>query len=87
MEDKVIHEVRVIETDDGFRIEVKGDKERIRKMGFEHGFGHGFGPGMGFRRRRRHFRRHGGMRRGFHPGYGPWGHDVPEHDEAPSEGV
>lgn len=31
MAEKVIHEYRVIETDDGFRIEIKGDKERIRK--------------------------------------------------------
>lgn len=58
MADKVIHEVRFIETDDGFRIEVKGDKERIRKMGFgrkmrhfrharrawKHGCGPGFAP-------------------------------------------
>ncbi len=35
MAEKVIHEVRVIETDDGFRIEVKGDKERMRKLGLE----------------------------------------------------
>lgn len=31
MAEKVIHEYRIIETDDGFRIEIKGDKERIRK--------------------------------------------------------
>lgn len=59
MEEKVIHELRIIETEDGFRIEIKGDKERLRGM-FEHGmfpfgrgghghhhgpFGrHGFGP-------------------------------------------
>jgi hypothetical protein len=30
MEEKVIHEVRVIETEDGFRIEIKGDKEQIK---------------------------------------------------------
>ena len=33
MSEKVLHEVRFIETDDGFRIEVKGDKEKIRQMG------------------------------------------------------
>jgi hypothetical protein len=56
--EKVINEFRVIETDDGFRIEIKGDKEAIRHMlhsfgphGFHHrkrprghGFGFGFGP-------------------------------------------
>lgn len=30
--DKVISEFRLVETDDGFRIEVKGDKEAMRKM-------------------------------------------------------
>lgn len=30
--EKVLHEVRIIETDDGFRIELKGDKERLREM-------------------------------------------------------
>ena len=51
---------KVIETDDGFRIEIKGDKEAIREMmgnfgphffrrrhkkhPFGHGFGFGFGP-------------------------------------------
>jgi hypothetical protein len=28
--EKIINELRVIETDDGFRIEVKGDKEQIK---------------------------------------------------------
>jgi len=52
MAEKVIHEYKVIETDDGFRIEIKGDKERIKKwmeggsrhrrMGWR---GRGFGPG------------------------------------------
>lgn len=62
MAEKILHEVRFIETDDGFRIEIKGDKERIKEL-FEcdmspmHGMG--FMPGMrhghmkGFRRRAR----------------------------------
>ena len=33
--EKVISEWRVVETDDGFRIEVKGDKEAMRGW-FEH---------------------------------------------------
>jgi hypothetical protein len=85
MADKVIHEVRFIETDDGFRIEVKGDKERMREMGF----GPGFGPGMGFGwMHRRHWRRGRGWH-GFGPGHfgpwGPWWDDELESDETPSE--
>jgi len=34
VDEKVIHEVKVVETEDGFRIEVKGDKEALRRMGF-----------------------------------------------------
>ncbi len=56
--EKIISEYKVIETDDGFRIEIKGDKETLRKM-FAGGpqrhfrgkgpFGHHFpcGPGFG----------------------------------------
>lgn len=46
-EEKVLHEVKVTETEDGFRIEIKGDKERLKELGFGPGmrFGHfGFGP-------------------------------------------
>ena len=64
MEDKVISEFKVVETEDGYRIEIKGDKEKLKKM-FEHG-PRGFFPGM----------RHG--RHGFGPfgfrHHGPWGH-------------
>jgi len=30
--EKVVNELRVIETDDGFRIEIKGDKEKIKAL-------------------------------------------------------
>lgn len=41
--EKIINEFRVIETDDGFRIEIKGDKEKLRS--FISGFGkHAHGP-------------------------------------------
>ena len=67
MEDKVIREFKVIETEDGYRIEIKGNKEQLKKF-FEHRE-HGFG-----RRQWRHHR--GGP--GFGPfgfwGHGPWGH-------------
>ncbi len=63
--EKVINEIKVVETDDGFRIEIKGDKEAIRRMLY------GFGAGFPFRR---------GFRFGFFPGFwnsfsgwcGPW---------------
>lgn len=55
--EKVINEFKVIETDDGFRIEIKGDKEAMRKL-FSHvgahrhlgrgPFGRGFPFGPGF---------------------------------------
>ena len=58
--EKVINEIRVIETDDGVRIEIKGDKDAIRQMlsgfglhsffgakaPFGRGFRFGFGPGF-----------------------------------------
>ncbi len=60
MAEKILHEIRVIETDEGYRIEVNGDKEHLREMGFRPKM-FGFGPGMGRRGR------HG------HPRGGPWG--------------
>ena len=69
--EKVINEFRVIETEDGYRIEIKGDKERMKD--FMRG-GHG----------RRHWRRH--RRRGLWGpfGFGPfhWGfHGAPWEDD------
>ncbi|HFC12974.1 MAG TPA: hypothetical protein ENJ56_09050 [Anaerolineae bacterium] len=64
MADKILHQVTVIETDEGFRIEIKGDKDKIRAGGFGSRmmgrmFG-GFGPRMGRGRGRGHGRhRHG----------------------------
>lgn len=55
MTEKVLHEIRFIETDDGFRLEINGDKEKMREMGFDPGM-MGFGLG-------KHF---GGFRRGPH---------------------
>ncbi len=71
MPEKVIHEVRVVETDDGFRIEIKGDKERLRE--FVKRFAEGFPFGPGFKSHR-----HGPFRGGpFRHGpfrHGPWRH-------------
>ena len=84
--EKIITEFKVIETDEGFRIDIKGDKDKIRS--FMPGFGRrgccseGRGHGHGGRRGRR-----GWM--GFNPmmwmNMPPWwdaeGYD--EYDEAP----
>jgi len=83
--EKVINEFKVIETDDGFRIEIKGDKETIREMlgGFgphffrghrKHPFGHQFGFGFG-----PHFWTHFGGR------CGPW--EWEEEEEQQQEGT
>ncbi len=68
MADKILQQVTFYETDDGFRVEIKGDKEKLREMGFGPGmmgrfggFGRGMGrrgPGMRGRHRRHH--QHGG---------------------------
>ena len=81
--ENVITEVRVVETDDGFRIEIKGDKEKLRPFFTgERGFG-----------ARRWGQRHGhrgpwGMF-GFPPGFmggmgswwGGWGFESEEEEE------
>ena len=84
MAEKVIGEIRYIETDDGFRIEMKGDKERLKEMGWRPGMMGSRGMGYG----RKHFWRdmwrgheagthhHGAHRHGFGPNPGvsgaPW---------------
>ena len=68
--EKVINEIKVIETDDGFRIEIKGDKEVIRQM--LHGFGAGFPFARGF---------HFGFRPGSWSGFGGWCGPWQETDE------
>jgi hypothetical protein len=72
--EKVIQEFRVIETEDGYRIEIKGDKEKIKS------FMGGFGGRKHWRRRWRR-RWHGpfAWMRGMHFG-GPWDYE-PEDEE------
>jgi hypothetical protein len=83
MAEKVLHEVRVVETDDGFRIEIKGDKERMKEirdhfMEGRCGHGMGFGPG-------RHFRRHMMRHAARWGAWGPWGWwDDEDEDEEPA---
>ena len=77
MTEKVLHEVRFIETDDGFRIEVKGDKEKIRQMGFGPGM-MGFGPGMRHKRHRGHGRHRHSQHRHGRKGWGWWWDDTDE---------
>jgi hypothetical protein len=72
--DKIINEFKVIETEDGFRIEIKGDKDKIRS------FISSFGGHKGWPRwYRRRWSADGGPF-GFHPDMwmqaavccGPW---------------
>lgn len=76
--EKVINEFKVVETDDGFRIEIKGDKEAIRRMlGF-------LGPGGFFGRKGPFGRRYGfGFGPHFWAGFNHWCHSWtwPEEDE------
>lgn len=95
MTDKVIHEFRITETDDGYRIDITGDKDMLRKMGVPFGLMRGFG-----RRRRhgRHYDPRGHRRRHCRPGghrhaheqrseqgynLGPWFNDEPASPETP----
>ena len=79
MSEKVIYEIRLVETEDGLRLEMKGDKERWHEFAFG--------------RRMRHFghhEHHGGRRawpgcgHHFGWGFGPWGCDEePESKDEP----
>jgi hypothetical protein len=56
--EKLIHEMRMIETDDGYRIEIKGDKEKMKKF---------------FSELKKHGREHHrGQRHGGHGYFPPW---------------
>ena len=60
--ENIISEFKVIETEDGFRIEIKGDKEQIKA------FMSGFGGDKGWRRgQRRGWRGPWGTPMGFNP--------------------
>ncbi len=81
MSEKVLYEVRFIETEDGIRIEMKGDKERWREKASEW--------------RKRHEERQDWRawkrweRRFRHPwffGCGPWWDDEPEPAKKPESG-
>jgi hypothetical protein len=84
--EKIINEFRVIETDDGFRIEIKGDKEKMKD------FMHGFGSHRGWNFRGGRRRRHGWGPFGFGmdpmmwvhgaPWWGPWDFDQEDEEEA-----
>ena len=89
---EMIHEIRIEETEDGYRIKIKGDKEHLRRffehrpfgMGMPFGFGFGFGPGAGrgprhWRRGQRHWRCGPGGWGGWH-----WGDDPQEEGDSPS---
>lgn len=85
--EQVISEFKIIETDDGYRIEIKGDKARLKQL-FERGpFGARMGGPFGFRGPMGGplgwmFGRH-------HWGHGPWGWHFGEEEESapPAPGV
>ncbi len=52
--EKVIQEFKIVETDDGFRIEIKGDKEKMREFVMNMDPRNWGGPWGMFRRHRRH---------------------------------
>jgi len=74
-EEKVIYELRIIETDDGFRVEMKGDKERLKQEGLEQfmtPFGRGGHGPFGHRGPWRFFGGRFGRHHEHH--HAPWGH-------------
>ena len=79
MDEKILGQISFIETEDGFRVEIKGDKERIRKMGFppdpEQWRDMGFGPEWE-KWSKRHGRtwgwHRGPWKRSHFRGFGPW---------------
>lgn len=88
MTEKIISEIRFVETDDGFRIEVKGDKERMRKtmsFGPGKGFWHGmWGCGPRGRGKGGHWSHGHGPGFGFGPwGWWGWEEDEFEEDDTP----
>lgn len=88
MTEKVLHEIRFIETDDGFRLEINGDKEKMREMGFnpdmmgvgqgQHFSGFPVGP---------HRRRGPRRRRRRRQGRGPWAEWGCRHEECYKEDI
>ena len=85
MSEKVIHEIRIVETEDGFRIEIKGDKERLLEMGIGKGmFPFGFGRmGHGPFGSHHHGFRHGPRGGGFPFGRPWWTEDTEPREEGP----
>ncbi len=83
--EQVIHEVKIIETDDGYRIEIKGNKAQLKQLferlpfgkGMPFGFRGPMGGPMGWMFGRRHW------------GHGPWGWHFGEEEEnvPPTAGV
>jgi hypothetical protein len=73
MTERILDEIRFIESDEGFRVEVKGDKEQLKKMFHMH---KGFKPGSCFGRGRGRF-----WARGHGCGPPPWAWEWEESTE------
>ncbi len=74
--EKIIYEFRFFETEDGFRFEFKGDKDRLKNVGFEPGMRQNswFGWRMShFQKRHKRDQRQWHKRgRGFSPPWSWW---------------
>jgi hypothetical protein len=78
--EEVLHEMRIVETEDGYRLEIKGDKERMKKFFEEHRRGVPCPPPFMLPFMFWRGMRHGWSRR--HGRHGsPWGWDYEEEDE------
>lgn len=81
-DEKVIFEQRVVETETGFRIELNGDKEQIRKgLGRFMRFGGPRPHGRGDHKGRKMHRRGRDMAEANHAEHGPYGHRWADHPE------
>lgn len=93
MSNEVIHEIKVTETEDGFTIEMKGDKEALREMIFSarglNLYGKGRWGERGSRRHGEHRHRHRGntdrksKRHGRQWGRGRWRERMRDHEHDP----
>ncbi len=78
--EEVIHEIKIVETDDGYRIEIKGDKQRIKRildnmpfgMGMPFGFQFGARGRPGHRRGQGHHHEHHARSRHHRAGRRIW---------------
>ena len=72
--EKILQEFRIIETDDGFRIEIRGDKEQLREFVLSLAPRRGWGAGRLHKHGRGHHEHHGHHHHDDEHGHGHHGH-------------